>query len=719
MRQAIIPGKLRSGRGTHFVKRWCLSNHSPKVGRSPGEQGYFWICLLLLLATLILTGCTGIISSSDSVEPRLASISISPSGETINKGAILQFTATGTFTDGSTQKLLNSVTWASSIPSVATISSSGTATGLGVGNTSIEVSSGPINASVTLTVTAAMLVSIAVTPSAPTIAKGATQQFTATGSYSDNSQQNITSTVTWASATQSVATIGANTGLASGVGAGTSQITATLGSVASPPDTLTVTAATLVSIAVTPSAPTIAKGATQQFTATGSYSDNSQQNITSTVTWASATQSVATIGANTGLASGVGAGTSQIMATLGSVASPPDTLTVTAATLVSIAVTPSAPTIAKGATQQFTATGSYSDNSQQNITSTVTWASATPSVATIGANTGLASGVGAGTSQITATLGSVASPPDTLTVTAATLVSIAVTPSAPTIAKGATQQFTATGSYSDNSQQNITSTVTWASATQSVATIGTNTGLARVWRGHLADHGDVGQRGQSAGHADGDGGDTGFDRGDAVGSHDRQGRNATIHGHGHLQRQQPAEHHQHSDLGFGDAVGGDHWRQHGLGQRCRRGHIADHGDVGQRGKSTGHADGDGGDTGVDRGDAVDPTIAKGRRSNSRPRARTATAAAKPDQHGDVGFGDAAVATIANTGLASGVARAPRRSRRRWAAWRVRPDTLTVTAATLVSIAVTPANPSIAKGATQQFTATGTYSDNTRRTSPAR
>ena len=31
-------------------------------------------------------------------------------------------------------------------------------------------------------------------------------------------------------------------------------------------------------------------------------------------------------------------------------------------------------------------------------------------------------------------------------------------------------------------------------------------------------------------------------------------------------------------------------------------------------------------------------------------------------------------------------------------------------ASLVSIAVTPANPSIAKGTTQQFTATGTYSD---------
>ena len=54
------------------------------------------------------------------------------------------------------------------------------------------------------------------------------QQFTATGTYSDNSTQNLTSQVTWASATHSTATITAG-GLATGVGAGTSSISATLG----------------------------------------------------------------------------------------------------------------------------------------------------------------------------------------------------------------------------------------------------------------------------------------------------------------------------------------------------------------------------------------------------------------------------------------------------------------------------------------------------------
>ena len=65
-----------------------------------------------------------------------------------------------------------------------------------------------------------------------------------------------------------------------------------------------------------------------------------------------------------------------------------------APTLNSIAVTPANPTIQAGGTQQFTATGTYSDGSTQNITSQVTWASATTTVATINAS-GLASGVAA------------------------------------------------------------------------------------------------------------------------------------------------------------------------------------------------------------------------------------------------------------------------------------------------------------------------------------
>jgi hypothetical protein len=89
-----------------------------------------------------------------------------------------------------------------------------------------------------------------------------------------------------------------------------------------------------------------------------------------------------------------------------------------APTLVSIAVTPASPdNLAVGNTQQFIATGTYSDASTSDITSQVTWASSEVGVATIDA-AGLATGVAVGSTGITASLDAVTSPAVALTVVA-------------------------------------------------------------------------------------------------------------------------------------------------------------------------------------------------------------------------------------------------------------------------------------------------------------
>ena len=76
-----------------------------------------------------------------------------------------------------------------------------------------------------------------------------------------------------------------------------------------------------------------------------------------------------------------------------------------AATLTSIAVTPAAPSIAEGATQQFTATGTLSDNSTVDLTATATWASSDAAVAAFETPdiNGLATAIAAGTATISAT----------------------------------------------------------------------------------------------------------------------------------------------------------------------------------------------------------------------------------------------------------------------------------------------------------------------------
>jgi uncharacterized protein YjdB len=77
-----------------------------------------------------------------------------------------------------------------------------------------------------------------------------------------------------------------------------------------------------------------------------------------------------------------------------------------ALTLTSISVTPQTVSLPIGATQQFTATGTYSDGSNGNITSSATWTSSDVSVATISA-TGIATGVAEGPTTITATVGAI------------------------------------------------------------------------------------------------------------------------------------------------------------------------------------------------------------------------------------------------------------------------------------------------------------------------
>src|SRR5207245_1851843 len=143
-----------------------------------------------------------------------------------------------------------------------------------------------------------------------------TRQFTATGTYTDSSAQDLTSTVTWSSSATGVATIGA--GLATSLAQGITTISASLGSLTGS-TILTVTPSTLTSIAVTPANnPSIGLGLSQQFTAIGTYTNGSTQDLTSTVNWSTSSTAVATIN-SAGLATSIAQGSTAIVGLLGSV----------------------------------------------------------------------------------------------------------------------------------------------------------------------------------------------------------------------------------------------------------------------------------------------------------------------------------------------------------------------------------------------------------------
>ena len=128
--------------------------------------------------------------------------------------------------------------------SPATISASGTAsvtaTSSGIpGSFTVSATASGAGGAASFSLTNAAPVSIAVSPGNPELLVGFQGQFTATGAFADGSTLDVTSVVTWASATPSVAAI-SGTGVASGLVPGTSVITASLGGVTSHADTMTV-----------------------------------------------------------------------------------------------------------------------------------------------------------------------------------------------------------------------------------------------------------------------------------------------------------------------------------------------------------------------------------------------------------------------------------------------------------------------------------------------
>src|SRR5215813_6477228 len=299
--------------------------------------------------------------------PTLQSIAVTPTPDTITVGSTVAFTATGHYSDGSTQNVTTQCAWTSAIPSEATIvSNTGVATGVAAGGPdTITASVSGVSGTASLTVIAPTLQSITVTPNSTSVVVGSTVAFTATGLYSDGSSKNITTQAAWTSSNTTLATIVSTTGVATGVASGGPvTIAATLSGV-SGTASLAVNAPpppppqpTLQSITVTPNPASVVVSSTVAFTATGRYSDGSTRNVTTQAAWTSSNTTLASVVGTTGVATGVAAGgpvtiTASLSGVSGTasltVAAPPP-----APTLQTITITPSPASVAVGSTVAFT-----------------------------------------------------------------------------------------------------------------------------------------------------------------------------------------------------------------------------------------------------------------------------------------------------------------------------------------------------------------------------
>jgi uncharacterized protein YjdB len=158
------------------------------------------------------------------------SVVVSTATPSVPLGRPAQFVAMGTFSDGSTNDVTAHATWSSSSPAVAIISndpgSQGLATTVSTGTTSITAALGAVPpASADLTVTDAVLESIEVNPSNPTIVAGGSITLEAVGIWSDGTVTSLAVPVTWSSSDTAVATV-SDGGLVRCVAVGTTTVTA-------------------------------------------------------------------------------------------------------------------------------------------------------------------------------------------------------------------------------------------------------------------------------------------------------------------------------------------------------------------------------------------------------------------------------------------------------------------------------------------------------------
>ena len=181
--------------------------------------------------------------------PAITSIEVTPSPVTpspvsIEVGQNQQFSAVGTFDDGSTADITDSVAWDSSNTAVATIDSLGQATGVSTGTTDITAAKDgvPSNpATLTVTTPTITLDSITISPESVSILEGETRHYSATGRYIDGSSADLASAADWSSTDDNIATF-YDPGVATGLQAGTVGIAASFQGVTSNMATLEVNA---------------------------------------------------------------------------------------------------------------------------------------------------------------------------------------------------------------------------------------------------------------------------------------------------------------------------------------------------------------------------------------------------------------------------------------------------------------------------------------------
>jgi hypothetical protein len=325
-----------------------------------------------------LSGC-GAVRPDSSASRRLTSVIIAPQNPNIALGNNQQFGATAVFSDGSETDVTNFAVWSSMQTNIASVSDVGLASSRAVGSTSIVATYQTVNASSTLTVNPAALVSITVAPQSISLTPNHSVQLSATGTFSDGTTLDVTAKVSWSTSASGIVTISRG-GLLTAQALGTTTVSATANAV-SAADSVTVVLPTLRSISVTSGEKSIPLGDSLQLSAMGLYNDGSTQNLTGSAQWASSNPAILIIGSS-GIVTAKATGSVTVTAAVGTI-NGATTLVVGPPVIVSFKVAPATSLLATGGYEQLSAVETLSDGTTQYVTGGRSWSSSNAAVADV------------------------------------------------------------------------------------------------------------------------------------------------------------------------------------------------------------------------------------------------------------------------------------------------------------------------------------------------
>jgi trimeric autotransporter adhesin len=214
-----------------------------------------------------ITGTSGTKSGTATINVAIvpvASVTVTPTPDTVTLGGTVQLTATLKDSAGNTLSG-RTVTWASLNTSFATVSATGLVTSVGVGTAGITATSGGKSGFAEVTINQVPVGSVTITPQNDTVSVGAQKQLAVT--VVDANGHTITNpAVTWTSTNNGTAIV-SSTGLVQGVATGTVSIIAASGGKADTNTTLVVQAS-VATVNVSIGSSTIAVGGTTVVTAT-------------------------------------------------------------------------------------------------------------------------------------------------------------------------------------------------------------------------------------------------------------------------------------------------------------------------------------------------------------------------------------------------------------------------------------------------------------------